>query len=388
MIRACLVVAALLFLGGGAEAVELGAPDKWYSLELHGFVSQGFLYSTDNNYLAKSSRGSFEFNEVGLNVTKGIVDRLRAGMQLFMRDLGPIGNYTVKVDWFYLDYRWKDWLGFRAGRVKLPFGLYNDAADIDAARAPVLLPQSMYPTTSRDYLLAQTGVEVYGYIPLGRGGAFDYRLYAGTVFAEPTEQPSGPITLRELDIRYVIGGRLLWESPVDGLRLGGSVQSLQIDAKFASAFSTRISSVSVRALMWVASLEYAAHRMQLALEYSRWHASASTDDGLLLPPGVSPDVVTERAYGLFAFRATRWFQPGAYYALLYPDVEKRKGRENQQHDLSVFLRFDINPYWIFKLEGHYMWGTAYLTPSLNDFQPLSVLPRQWGFFLAKTTVYF
>ena len=97
------------------------------------------------------------------------------GVQIFARDLGPIGDYGVKADWFYLDYRWRDWLGVRAGRNKIPFGLYNDASDADSARVPVLLPQSVYPTRNRDFLLAQTGVEVYGYLGLGPGGALDYR---------------------------------------------------------------------------------------------------------------------------------------------------------------------------------------------------------------------
>ena len=46
------------------------------------------------------------------------------------------GDYVLNswADWFDLDYRWKDWLGLRAGRVKLPYGLYNDTSDIDAAR--------------------------------------------------------------------------------------------------------------------------------------------------------------------------------------------------------------------------------------------------------------
>ena len=96
-------------------------------------------------------RGSFEFAEVGINFTKALSDRLRLGVQLFARDLGPIGNYDAKFDWFYLDYRLSDWLGLRAGRVKLPFGLYNEINDVDAARVPILLPQSVYSTRNRDY---------------------------------------------------------------------------------------------------------------------------------------------------------------------------------------------------------------------------------------------
>ena len=45
-----------------------------------------------------------------------MTERLRVGIQLFAYDLGKLGNYTERADWFYLDYRLKDWLGVRAGR--------------------------------------------------------------------------------------------------------------------------------------------------------------------------------------------------------------------------------------------------------------------------------
>jgi hypothetical protein len=113
-------------------------------VDVHAFVSQGFIKSTDNEYLAKSRRGSFEFSEVGVNLTRALGDKLRVGMQLFTRDVGPIGNYGARFDWFGLDYHFFDWLGVRAGRTKLPYGLYNETSDVDAARVPVLLPQSVY----------------------------------------------------------------------------------------------------------------------------------------------------------------------------------------------------------------------------------------------------
>src|SRR5277367_840166 len=104
------------------------------------------MISTANNYLTRSSRGSLEFAELGVNFQSQLTDRLSVGFQLFSRDLGPIGNYEMKADWFALDYHWRDWLGLRAGRIKLPFGLYNETSDIDAARVAVLLPQGFYPT--------------------------------------------------------------------------------------------------------------------------------------------------------------------------------------------------------------------------------------------------
>ena len=107
------------------------------SLDVHAFISQGFLFTSANDYLADSSRGSFEFSEVGLNVTLPATDRLTLGLQIFSRKLGPLGDYRATLDWYYLDYHWRDWLGIRAGRVKLPFGLYNDISDVDAVRTDV-----------------------------------------------------------------------------------------------------------------------------------------------------------------------------------------------------------------------------------------------------------
>src|SRR5258706_165529 len=198
-------------------------------LEVHGFVSQGFIKSTANNYLANSERGSFDFTEVGLNFTKTLTDRLRVGVQLFARDLGPLGNYKPQFDWFYLDYHFEDWLGLRAGRTKIPFGPYNETNDIDAALVPILLPQSVYPVQNRDYLLAQTGGELYGNVPLPGAGALEYRAYGGTLFVDAS---SSLTTIPDLSVPYLAGGRLMWQTPLEGLQVGGSVQALRLDFQY------------------------------------------------------------------------------------------------------------------------------------------------------------
>jgi hypothetical protein len=380
-----LVGALLAALGWtpGASAEEPSFSPT--GLETHGFVSQGYIKTTSNNYLAKSkaNRGSFEFAEVGLNVTQRLSEQLRAGIQLFARDLGPLGNYDLKADWFYVDYRWLDELGFRAGRIKLPFGLYNDVNDIDAARVPILLPQSVYPMRSRDYLLAQTGVELYGRLAAGAAGALDYRLYGGTIFLDPTPTPGSPIQVLELTVPYLYGGRLLWETPLAGLRLAGSAQKLRLDSTFLQADT--LIDIKIPAVLWVASLEYAEGDLTLTAEYGRWHLrSTSTAPDLF--PNVSVD--QERAYLMATLRLNDWFEPGAYYSLLFPDADDRKGTAAQQHDVALTLRFDLHMNWLFKLEGHYMLGTADLRRELNDNAALADLTRNWGVFLAKTTAYF
>src|SRR5436189_1029365 len=67
-------------------------------VQIHGFASQGFTYSNDNNYLTmKTSEGSFVFT------------------------------------------------GARAGKVKTTLGLYTDTQDMEFLHTWAILPQSLYP---------------------------------------------------------------------------------------------------------------------------------------------------------------------------------------------------------------------------------------------------
>jgi hypothetical protein len=392
-----LAALACFLLAPSARAEEGGY--RPFPVEVHGFVSQGFILSSGSNYLARSRRGSFEFTEVGVNFTSNVTDRLSVGMQLFSRDLGPIGNYRPQFDWFYLDYRFKDWFGVRAGRTKLPFGLYNDTSDVDAARVPILLPQSIYSTSNRDFLLAQTGGEVYGYVPLGPLGAFDYRLYGGTIFIDQTTLASPGATVTKIDVPYLAGGRGMWVTPLDGLRLGGSVQMLRIDIDYQLS-QDRVDALERQGVvpmgfggafrynlpvkLGVASLEYSAHDLLLAAEFSRWRIDYS------LRPAIVPDghVTDTRWYVMASYRVTPWFTPGAYYAVRRDGSNGPEQRNNYQHDVAITTRYDITDNWLVKLEGHFKRGTLDVSPALNSNRQNLKAPRDWGVFLIKTTAYF
>ena len=384
--RFILAVSALALLAPRpAAAVGLSLPGDLPQLQVHGFISQGFLYSSANNYLAHSSQGSFEFTELGLSFTMLATDRLTLGLQIFSHKLGPIGDYRATLDWYSVDYHWQDWLGVRAGRVKLPFGLYNDSSDIDSARTAVLLPQSIYPAQNRDFLLAQTGVEVYGYQGLGAAGALDYRLYGGTIFLDLRPQPGSPITAVDLNVPYVAGGRVLWAAPVEGLRLGGSLQFLRLETHLLLPSTPGQVAVNLPVMLWVASVEYNMHDLLLAVEYSRWRVRTESSNPSRFPEGLT---FSERGYALASYRVNSWLQAGACYSLLFPNVSRRGTLDGRQHDAALTLRFDINPFWLVKVEGHYMHGMAGLSSSLNGNQPLSSLRPDWAFFAVKTTAFF
>ncbi|HLK41370.1 MAG TPA: hypothetical protein VKU41_31690 [Polyangiaceae bacterium] len=373
--------------GTPARAADIGPGEGPLSVEVHAFVSQGFILTTGNDYInADTTNGSFQFTEVGINFTKTLfTDKLRVGAQIFGQDLGPAGSFKAQMDWFYLDYHWQDWLGFRAGRLKIPYGFFNEFADIDSARVFVLLPQSIYPLQERNFLFAQNGAELYGFARSRSAGALEYRLYGGTVYIDPALViPPGSTLQFQFNVPYILGGRLVWETPIDGLRVGATVNGIHLDSTAFIPPTTKLS-LPNDSFAYLASADYVWRDLTATAEFGRGHTFQGSSN-LMLQGTLSQ--TSEGGYGMLAYRAARWFQPGAYYSVYFPDVHDMHSRDKRQHDAAVTLRFDINDHWLVKLEGHYMQGTAALTSPLTATAPAATADRYWSAFFLKTTGYF
>ena len=79
MPRPLLLLLFLCLCAGGLYAQDLAG------IEIHGFATQGFLYSSHNNYLSmQSSSGSLQWTDGAISVTDSLTDNLRVGIQLHM----------------------------------------------------------------------------------------------------------------------------------------------------------------------------------------------------------------------------------------------------------------------------------------------------------------
>jgi hypothetical protein len=66
--------------GSGAEKMGL-AHAFWHRLQVHGTLSQGFIYGSGNNYLTlHSNDGSARWSEGAINVSTAIRDNFHAGI--------------------------------------------------------------------------------------------------------------------------------------------------------------------------------------------------------------------------------------------------------------------------------------------------------------------
>jgi hypothetical protein len=396
-----------------------GWGEEQFKIDIHGYLSQGFMYSNHNNFLADTENGTFQFNELGINFAADLADQLRVGIQLAARDLGDLGNDKLIIDWAYADYRWQDWLGIRAGRIKLPVGLYNTTRDFDMLRTFILLPQGIYNESFRDLMTSMKGVSAYGEVPISALGNISYQVMFGIINIDKegtttkiAESRSGT-KIDKYEPGKLFCWTIIWETPLQDLRIGASQENtglksfatLTKDLTVPVPFPPYTKTIAEQGtpmvtdtpdhLITVFSFEYTWRDLILSAEYS-WqdHRNIYRISGL--EPWESESKF-ESYYGSASYRFNKWFQAGAYYSVFYRNRDDRDGTKTPykptfnafQKDACLTFRFDLNDHWIFKLEGHLMDGTGLcLTVDNVNENGVLQLDRKWYLLAAKMTFSF
>lgn len=340
-----------------------GASDEYGEVDIHGFIAQGYLKSTDYDFFhAKTEDGTFEFNELGLNFSTDLTDSLRMGIQLFAKDLGILGNDEVVIDWAYADYKYQNWLGLRVGKMKKPSGQYNQVRDIDSTRTCIFLPTSTYNDVYRDSLLATKGVGLYGYLPFGfeyqaTYGIFDLPVDGGMALKalDALHALDPEVTIDSSDVEASCAVSLAWNTPLDGLRLFGFNDNSDFTLYTSNP---SLASINVYSNVFGSGLEYTYGNLLISGEYVLHKRRINVE-------GIANDKIYSDNYYLYVtYRFTDWFEAGSYYSTGWENKHDRDGdnitdgpkEKAWLKDLALSLRFDINDYWICKLEGHYMDG--------------------------------
>jgi len=348
-------------------------------VQVHGFASQGFVYTSTNNWLTmNSSQGSAAFTDFGFNASTSVTDKLRVGAQLYGRNLGQLGRYHPSLDWAVADYRFKSWLGFRGGKVKTTLGLYNDTQDLDFLHTFALLPQGVYPTDIRDATLAHSGGDVYGSVSLRHGlGDFSYTAFVGhrsdSIYGGYAYLASsyGVQFSSYGGLQY--GADLRWHTPLKGLLVGLSRINQDITTKGTSPNPSPggapIPYSSVSKADWINQFygEYIVGKLRIDSEYRRALHDESTEGGLLLSTSDTRGwyvsgtyrVMSRLAVGSYYSRYTITVVSGGPLAPRVPDQTDTSLPGNHVYDKVVTARVDLNRFWDVKVEGHFMNGYGF-----------------------------
>lgn len=379
-------------------------------LQIHGFVSQGYLLTQNNALFTPESEdhGSLEFSEVALNVVATPVDRLRVGVQVGAQDLGDSFNNKIVLDWAYGDYTFPTIgerfdIGVSAGRFKMGHGLYNDYRDLDMTRTSVFLPMSVYNPRWRDLMLAINGVGLHGSVNAGLAGSFEVAAYLGNQQYDADEGPihdviaDGNLDPTSLTTKAVDGGNITWNTPVDGLRLKYSL----LDGRGFEAIGTFSGgpqsptqpftpggdySISIPHY-WdnIFSAEYQKGELTLSAEYRYNYYHLEVLGDAPVPGGklaLNASTRTDATYLSAAYRIHPKVEVVGGWQWSQDTTTGDQQTKSKWYAWNAAVRYDIVDHWLIKAEYQWTHGTGLIRAAE---QADGTTEETWGYFALKTT---
>ena len=395
--RSITAMAAALALGLSAQAhSDEGVLD---TLQVHGFLSQALVITDDNNFFGPSSEGegSFKFTEIGANVSlRPHEDVLVAAQVLSRRTGGDGSDATPKLDYGLIDYQMlsdqQRTFGIQLGRIKNPFGFYNQTRDVAFTRPSILLPQSIYFDRTRSLALAGDGVTLYHEERLETGAL---RLQAGFGKARIEDDVERTLGLDRfpgsLESDSSAIGQIRYEH--DGGRIVTALSTASANADYDSPagppgdgkfqFTPWVLSFQYNEELWSLTAEYAIRELQL----EGFNAFADSEkDG-------------ESWYVQYTRRFNQDWQWLVRYDSLVNDRSDRSGKafaastggtlpahSQFADDLTLGLQWTPHPRIMLAGEYHHVDGTAWL-PTQDNPDP-SDTERKWNMLLFQLSLRF
>jgi hypothetical protein len=360
--RRLLTGAFVLLLGTATPGLAQSVDDL--NIQIHGFATQGFLYTTNNNILTtNSSDGSPDWFESVINISAQPMPKLRIAVQGRFESFGNAETNKISLDYANADYKMNDFFGVRFGKVKSPSGLFNETQDIDPSYMWSLLPQGVYPIGSRNSVLSHLGGVVYGTVPLGEHvGKLEYRGWGGERVLGSDDGYFVPQVEEGLNLPNgfsvpVFGSALHWKTPLQGLMLGVS--------DFRQQHATALLQYPAAGLSGNESLnaltspnffgKYEHGRWMVAAERSRLPATVT-----IALNGVPKSYIffdLRAWYAMATYKVTDKLTVGVYNSQAF-DRKLPLGPAHYQKDWDVSARYDFNQYVYVKAEQHFLDGTV------------------------------
>lgn len=374
---------------------------KW-----HGFLSQNFVMTDENDFLGSSSDGSFKSNEAGLNGSWRQSESLQFSIQGLYKQIGNAKPKGTRLDYAIMDWRYLDSFshgaGVRLGRLKNPYGFFNETRDVAETNISILLPESIYIDYLSQLLHSSDGAGVYSHHETQSGTfAINAQLGRPILNDQITSTLVGnPNT--EGDISNARGGfaRLsyengsgLWRSALSYIHFSGDFSPADSDPGFLQD-----GTITIEQLML--SLELNWKDWQFISEIQRRDVQAEDIFAF-------NDHIVEK--GLFYYLQVVYMPDPFWKIYLRRDEafrfkNDRHGREylanaqalnpftdTQHHaafakDTTLGFRYSPSFEWSFAMEVHQIDGTFWL-PNIEN-PDLANQQRYWNMFLAQVAYRF
>jgi hypothetical protein len=370
-----------------AHAVDLMGSE----LQLHGFLTQGMVTTSDNNFLGQSNKkASTDFREIGVNASLRPTSDVRLSAGLLSHKAGNTDNGEIR-----LDYGLVDWTissneqgrgGIRLGRVKNAYGLYNKTRDVAFTRPSILLPQSIYFERTRNLTVAADGAELY----------LDRNYEAGNLFVTfALGQPQiGSEASKVALVGLIPNGRFesklmpvfqaIYEGDGGKYRLGFT--AVKMDVPYIPGVRDVLQAGQLKFTPKIFSAQYNAENWSLTSEF----ALRPTSTRNFGPNAPDTTVHGQSYYIQGSYRLAPKWEALLRYDVLYADSADRDGKAYAaatrrpgftrfSKDWTTGIRFDLTPEFMLRAEYHRVDGTGYL-PAQDNPNPLA-LERHWDMLM-------
>jgi hypothetical protein len=383
------ITGLLISLATPAHAIDLGFRD----FQMHGFASQGYTYTSANDFFGNSQGdGSLEFTELGLNVLGHPLPNLLFAVQGLYRDTGGSDENDFRLDYANLDLslpvREDLTFGVRGGRVKNPFGFYNEARDAIWTRPGVLLPQSIYFDSLglRSPELSSDGGILYGRYRFGDHAVSTELLISELLgLGDPALVgflAGNPAVEGSLGGRPLLIGRGGYEWLEGRFRLLLTVVDIDLDFEPTLA---PFSSGNIKLFAPLVSAQVNLEDWSFTAEYLRFNIDRTGIFPVLPPDPVAREFVVDNTSESYYLQAQYRFAPRwsalARYDAFFANADDHDGSGTARgtglprhrfyaKDLTFGLRWEFLDDWLVAAEYHNVDGTGLLSsvdnPGIND----------------------
>ncbi len=387
----------LLLLACMTSAVQAAdaLPD---GVQLHGFASQSVIGTDHNNFFGNTQNSvSLGFTELGANISWRINPSVQVSAQALSRRAGNTDNGALRIDYATLDLTaYADETsryGVYLGKIKNPYGLYNETRDVAFARPSILLPQSIYFDRLRNFALSSPGVGLYAQ----HNSAFgDLSLQVSAVKPDAGNDESesaflGRPRAGSIDSKTSYVGRALLER--DNGRFKLALTGLQVNANYQPTIGDPLLAGKIGFTSWVISAQYNAENWVLTSEYARGR-------------------INDRGFGPFFLNGVRtgssYYIQGTYmlspkwsllnrYDVSYADNSDKSGTGFQSitglpaysrfaKDWTAGVTYNASRNWQLRGELHHVDGTFWL-PYGDNTHPANTT-QNWNMWLLQAAYRF
>ncbi len=352
----CTKLKNIIVLAGAVVATSAQADDRF---TINGFGFQDYRQSNTNtnSYEGADQRGTWQNDILALVVSAKISDRDTAWAQLESKATEP-----TEFTWAFLDHRFNDSLSARIGRIKLPYGLYNEFIDNKGLQLSAIRP-SAYSFRADMVHDAYSGIGIDW-----TSGTLFTQVFGGNVY---TPASNAAITDAFHD-RRLIGGRITWNTPYDGLRFMVSGWDSQSEDNSATPVLGQLGK-EYRA-MW--SVEYVSDQFDIKSEHN--HHGTPTQTG-------NQGVSTNAWYVQGGYKVGLW-TPYARFDYFIGDQSNASDPSSYQKNWVVGVNYRINDNVNARIEDHVIRGYG-LSVASGDMLPNSGTTN-WNMVAAEVNFMF